>query len=104
MICFVLFVDFVLLEWLSPRGADWLAHEEGRIRARPWPVLLHSAVVDLGDVEITVRVDAHPVHAPHAAGVWTPHPPRVHEVPIQVVLDDLVRPAVGRPQRAVAHD
>src|SRR5882762_4920170 len=89
---------------LSPCRADRLADQEGGIGAGARSILLHPAVVDLGDVEVAVGVDAHAVHAPHAAGVWTPDSPGIHEVAVEIVLEDLVRTAISGPQRAVAHD
>src|SRR6266850_2666799 len=91
-------------EALSPCRADRLADQEGRIGAGARSILLHPAVVDLGDVEVAVGVDAYAVHAPHAAGVWTPDSPGIHEVAVEIVLEDLVRTAISGPQRAVAHD
>src|SRR6266481_5992149 len=61
---------------LSPCRADRLADQEGRIGAGARSILLHPAVVDLGDVEVAV----------------------------EIVLEDLVRTAISGPQRAVAHD
>src|SRR6185436_10932321 len=46
----------------------------------------------------------HPVDAPHAAWIFAPAAPRVDEVPLEVVAEDLVRALIRRPQLAVARD
>ena len=62
--------------------ANRLADQERRVRAGARPVLLRAAVVDFGDVEVAVLVDAHAVHAPHAAGEITPRAPGILEVAV----------------------
>src|SRR5436189_917500 len=89
---------------LFPRRSDWFSHEKCGIRALARAVFLRAAVVDLGDIEVSVLIRAHAVYAPHAAREIAPRPPRVLEVAAEVVLEDSVRAAVGGPEKAVARD
>src|ERR1051326_5457630 len=86
---------------LFPGNPERLAYEVCLVRARTRLELLDAALVDFRDVEVPVHVGAEVVHAPEAAGEITPHAPRVEEVAVEVVLQHLVRAAIGRPQVAV---
>src|SRR5262249_13148760 len=67
--------------------------------------LLHAPAIDLGDVEITVGVDAQTMHAPHAAGEVAPRAPCVLEVAFAIPFDHLRRTPVRAPDVARAiHD
>src|SRR2546428_3906334 len=69
---------------LFPCGSNRLAHEKCRIRTGTRAILLHAAFVDFGGVEIAVAVDAHAVHAPHAAWMRASRAPGEPEVPVEV--------------------
>src|SRR5204862_784274 len=96
--------DCALWRPLSRCSPFRLADQERRVSARSRPVLLRAAVVDFRDVKVACLVDAHAVHAPHAAVEITPGTPRIQEVAVEVVLEDLVRAAVGSPEKSIAVD
>src|SRR5215475_6537721 len=62
---------------LIPHPRDWLADQERRVRAGLRPELLHTTAVDFGDVQITLLIHAHPVHAPQRARKHAERAPRV---------------------------
>src|SRR5438105_6017961 len=89
---------------LLPGASDRLPEQERGIRARARLVLLCAAVVHFGHVEVAVLIDAHAVHAPHAAGEIAPRAPRILEVSVEVVFQDPVGAAIGGPEEAVGGD
>src|SRR2546427_3187319 len=90
--CFRGFVAKSRGRCLFPCGSNRLAHEKCRIRTGTRAILLHAAVVDFGGVEIAVAVDAHAVHAPHAAGMGPPVPQEYMELPSRAYFRILFMP------------
>src|SRR5262245_58900030 len=89
---------------LLPRRAYRFANKECRVGAGTRAELLRAALVDFGHVDVSLLVDADVVHAPEPAGEVTPRTPRVEEVSLEVVLQDLARTAIGLPEIAVGGD
>src|SRR5206468_12390644 len=61
------------------------------------PEFFHPPGVYLGEVEVTVRIHAHPVDIPERSRPLTLTAPRVLVMPLDVVLDDFRRVVVGDP-------
>src|SRR4030095_4183145 len=70
----------------------------------PWRELLRASAIDRGRVDVALLVHAHAVHTPEGAREIAPHAPRVQELPIEAVFEELRRAAIGGPQEAIARD
>src|SRR3989304_5972555 len=88
----------------SVRGrpvAQLLADELRGVGAWLRPELLHAAAEHFGDVEVAVLVHRQRMGASKLAGVRAGLAPSVQVIPVQVVLEDSVRPAVRYPPHLI---
>src|SRR5438270_162872 len=83
------------------RGAHALAYEQRRIRARTRTEFFRAAVIDFGEIEIAVRIDAHSMDIPQSAGPVSLAAPGIKIVAIDIELDDLGGGPVRDPDAAV---
>src|SRR5262247_1102335 len=84
-----------------PHAWPRLTHEEFGFSTLTRRVLLHSASSHLSGVEIAFLVGGEPVHAPLAALACAERSPRIQEVSLGVVGEELVRSLIGGPQNTV---
>src|SRR5262245_26779697 len=87
-----------------PVSRNRLADLARLIRTRLRPELLHATAVDFGHVEIPFLIDAHPVHPPERTWKHPERAPRIQEVSLLVVLQQLVRTAIERPDVPILAD
>src|SRR5688572_11578045 len=78
-----------------PHTGPRLPDEKRGIGALARRVLLHPAGPHFGGVEVAVLVGGEPVDAPLAALARTERAPRIEEVALGVVANQLVRSLVG---------
>src|SRR3990172_6513013 len=84
--------------------AQLLADELRGVGAWLRPELLHAAAEHFGDVEVAVLVHRQRMGSAKLAGVRAGLSPSVLVIPVQVVLEDAVRPAVRYPQHLIRRD
>src|ERR1051325_974802 len=82
---------------LPPGRVHGRADEQRLVRIRPRPELLQAAVAHLRDVEIALLIHARAVHVEETARVIPERAPRIEEVALEVVLDDLCGRVLERP-------
>src|ERR1051325_11866687 len=78
-----------------------LSDEQRRIGALARTEFLEAPAVDLGHVQIALRIHAHAVNVPEGAGPLPLAPPGVLVVPLDVELHDLRGDVVGGPETAI---
>src|SRR5258706_11611427 len=87
-----------------PSRVDRLADQSCWVGARARTEFLEAAGVNLGDVEVPLLVRGHAVDAPQRTREAAHGSPRVEHMPVQVVLQHLVRVAIKCRQRPIGAD
>src|SRR5579872_143403 len=89
---------------IFPGGVDGLGYYKRRIRSCLRSEFLYAPVIHLGQVEVSVLVNAQAMNAPESARKIAHRSPRVEQVSLQVPLDHLVGGAVKGPDGIARSD
>ena len=66
--------------------------------------LLHSAVEDLGEIQVSFLIDRNRVRTVELSGLPARASPAIQIMSIEVVLDDAIRSAIRDPQVLIGRD
>ena len=78
-----------------------LADQQRRVRARPWPELLHPAASHRRQIQVLLLVHADPVHAEERARPCAQPAPGVDQIALAIELRQLLADLVEHPHAAI---